>query len=711
MAVEANQTDGQKLVGYWIDRLDESEKWQRNWLANCRRIVRRYKNVWRDSTQDNNTNDDDDLGQANGRRRYSILWSNIQTLQPAVYARTPKPLVSRRYKDPDPVGKVVADVLERALEFAIDTYDFDDRMQLTRDDYLLLARGQVWVRYVPHVGVGSPENEEIEEASEGQITGDQENEGAADQIAYQEVLCDHVAYDDWGMEPCRNWSETGYVWRRAYLTREQLIERFGEKLGREIPLDWKPKTEESRESQTVDDHKAQIYEIWNKPDGEVIWISRGYTKAALDRRADPLGLKDFFPCPRPAMGTTPQDAYIPVPDYVFYQDQAQEVDELSQRIGKLIDALQIRGFYAAEEGMNLNNLFASGDNMLIPVNGFESLQDKGGAKGIVEWFPVEQVIETLKACIETRRQMLEDIYQITGISDILRGASDPRETATAQTLKGQWGALRVRDKQRELQRFARDVLDIKAQIIASKFGVDTLKTMTDVKLLTNAEKAQIQQMMALHQQAMQSSQSQGLPPPPPPPIPPEAQQLMEQPSWEDVMGLMRDKARLQFRIDIETDSTIEPDEAASKQSFVEYVGALSQLLTVASTIVPGAPYTAPLFGEIAKQSARVFNVSPTLEDVIDKVFSTAEQQPPAQAPGAGPTGPTPAEMQLKAAETQQAAQDSQQAHAVEAAKLQLQARDQQVQHALDGARLQLDAQGLQLKSQALARDPTPQGTA
>lgn len=701
MAAKALQTDGQKQAGYWIDQLEISEKWQRRWIERSRRIIRRYKNT---TANDAGDGESQTGGNADGySRRFAILWSNTETLKPAVYGRTPKPVVSRRYRDADPVGKYVAEVLERALEFSIDAYDFDERMQLSRDDYLLLARGQVWIRYVPHIGVGQEVSEKAEEQTEGQVSNDTESEGEADAIAYQEALCDHVAFDDWGMQPCRNWAETSYVWRRAYLTRQELIKRFGKKLGSEIPLDWKPKNQETTDAQLTEAFKAQVYEIWDKTTGKVFWISKGHTKEPLDVRSDPLGLKDFFPCPRPLMGTTPQDAYLPIADYVYYQDQAEELDELTNRIGLLTDALRMVGVYAAEEGMDLAQMVDGGQNIMIPIKSMASLQDKGGLKGIIEWLPVDMVITTLEGCFKSRRQILDDIYQITGMSDIIRGDSDPNETATAQRMKGTWGALRIRDKQKNLARFARDILDLKAQVIAGKFEVETLKAMTDVKLLTQAEKQQYGQMQALYQQAVQISQQNGQQPPPPPQIPPEAQELMGEPAWEDVIGLMRDKARVQFRIDIETNSTIEPDQQEAKASFSEWVQASTSLMLAGAQIIPGAPETAPLFAEFFKEGARIFNVSTQMENVVEKVFGQLAQKPPVAPEGAaaGPTGPTPEELQLKQ-------QDIQGAHQLEAGKLQLQAQELQQNKLVDFADIQLRAQDQQIKREGLARDPKPQ---
>ena len=67
--------------------------------------------------------------------------------------------------------------------------------------------------------------------------------------------------------------------------------------------------------------------------------------------------------------------------------------------------------------------------------------------------------------VAVRKQIIEDIYQIMGLSDIMRGATDPQETLGAQQLKSQYGSSRIRDKQGEMVRMARDIEEIIAEIM------------------------------------------------------------------------------------------------------------------------------------------------------------------------------------------------------------------------------------------------------
>lgn len=616
--------DDAALTTRWISEIEASEKWQRQYWERCRNIIRRYRQERREVA-----------GQPNeDERRYAVLWANVQTLGPAVYAKTPEAVVGRRYKDSDPVGRYASEVLERSINFTVDEDGFADRMKLIRDDYLLVGRGTAWLRFVPHVA----------ENQEPQITDQADDEGAEDtKQVYAEIEFDHVAYNDFGFTPCREWSEVWYVFRRAFMGRKDLIERFG-KVGSTVPLDWSPKDDPSTDEETKEKtKKAAIYEVWDKSTGKIFWFSKSHPSAPLDQKDDWLGLEGFFPCPRPAMATTPQDKFIPVPDYVYYQDQAEEIDELTAKIGRMIDALKVSGFYAGERNIELQNLFSSKTNQLVPIDSMAQLQDSGGMKGIIEWFPLDMIITALKTSFETRKEVLEDVYQITGISDIIRGATDPNETATAQGIKSQWGSLRVRDKQNELSRFARDVMRIIAEIVAKTFDAKTLAAITDVQLPTQQQ----QQAAQLLQQAAQ--QGKQIPPPPPGMPPPE---VLQRPTWEAVESLLKNDSMRSFRIDVETDSTVQPDENEEKARRVEFVTALAQLMGAALPVLQASPQMAPLIGKTVEFLARGFRVGREMEDIIEQTFDKIAQQPPQPQQGQGQTSPSQAELQIKQGELQ-----------------------------------------------------------
>lgn len=660
-----------KTVRFWQDEISLYERTFDKWVKRGRKIQKRYKDI-RSPREEAVT-------------RFNVLWANVQTRLPALYARDPKPEVERRFKDRDPVGRVTSEVLERSLDYTIRHCNpFGRLIRQAVLDYELPGRGTVWIRYVPHFHkpelVPNSDADNEEEKAEGhQITDDADSE-PRETLSYEETQIDYVFWEDYGHTYARTEEEIRGKWRRVYLTREELAERFeleDEELDR-IPMEWSPKTTSDskvRPEQRPEQRKAIVYEIWDKQERKALWLVKNYPEM-LDEESDPLGLEGFFPCPPPLYANLVPDEMIPTPNFTYYQDQASEIDELSTRIAAIGKALKVAGVRdTSAEG--LDRLLSEGvENQLIPVDGWIALKEKGGLAGVMELLPLKEIAEALGYLREQRQQLIDDIYQITGLSDIIRGLSDPNETATAQQIKGQFSVLRISDAQSEVQRFCRDVIRICAEIIAG-YDLETLKQISGVKLLTRAEKEALNAQLAAAQSAMPPMpggmapgggpapqpgapgvvpgpqgppggnvpvQAQGNPGGEPPagagagvPAPggpqgqpaPEVLKLLKEPSWEDVGQLLSNKVLREFRIDIETDSTIRMDEESEKQARMEFLDRATNF--IASAAAAPAPMI-PAIGEVFLFAVRGFKVARNLERTFEDALEQMKNQPPRPDP-------------------------------------------------------------------------------
>ncbi|WP_343712850.1 hypothetical protein [Inquilinus sp.] len=582
-------------VARWVREIDAYDKAMQGWTKRGKEITKRYA--------DQNEQSD----QPREARRFAILWSNVETIRPALYARTPQATASRRYKDNDPIAKQASEILERALNYSLDANDFDGTLQDDVQDLLLPGRGSVWVRYEPSMKTVTPPPDPL--------TGEQPE--PFEQLDYERVLAEYVDWRDFGHTVARTWREVWAVWRRSYLTKEQLQKRFP-KTWSKIPLNHKPVAEGqqgSTDAPSVTD-KAEVFEIWSKRDRKVFFIVKGM--------AEPAGVEDpflhfdgFFPCPRPIYSSRTTKSLIPTPDYVYYQDQAEEIDKLTERIGKLGDALKLAGVYPADDkGSNAIErlLDPTTDNILIPIDSWAAWAERGGVKGVIEWLPIDMVVEVLKGCIEARKQLIEDVYQITGISDILRGVSEASETATAQNIKSQWGSLRIRDRQKEVARFARDTIRLMGEVIAEVFQPETLQQMTGMQVT------------------------------------------------DEVMALLRNNMVRCFRIDIETDSTIEPNEEEQKKSATEFVAMVGQFLQQAGPIAAQAPQMMPMMGEMLMFAVRNFRAGRSLEDVIEQTMGAMAQQAMQPKPPAPDPNMVKVQGQLEADKQRMGMEQQMQAH-------------------------------------------------
>ena len=332
-----------------------------------------------------------------------------------------------------------------------------------------------------------------------------------------------------------------------------------------------------------------------------------------------------------------------MPDLVQYKDQIEEINEYTARIAALAEGLRLKGFYAAgasDLGDAIETAVKSLDNRatLVPVSSFGALGG-GSLKDSIVWLPVTDVISTITALVELRRVVIEDVYQITGISDIVRGSSDAGETATAQQIKAQWGSLRIRERQQELVRFARDLIRIAGEIVAENFPPQVLAEMSQTQLPSAQAKAQAQQFMQRAAMMAQQAQATGQPAPEPPKDQIKAaQKALKLPAFEDVAAFLKNDRARGFVIEIETDSTIQPDEDADKQRRIEFVTAVGGLFQQAAPLVMQAPMLGPFALELMKFAAQAFRAGRPLEMTLDQLGEAVEgmgemqQQPPQPDP-------------------------------------------------------------------------------
>ena len=327
-------------------------------------------------------------------------------------------------------------------------------------------------------------------------------------------------------------------------------------------------------------------------------------KDIIETAEPPMDLEDFFPCPRPAWSTVQRGTLTPVPDMVYYKDQLEEINELTARIGGLQKALRLKGFYSAGHdglGEAVEQIMRRTDNeaILVPVSSF-AMGAGGKAGDAVLWLPLSDIAAALRECVELRRHHIEDVYEITGISDIMRGQTNSQETLGAQEMKSQIGAVRIRERQLELVRIARDIICMKAEVMAETIPIQDLLTMAQVDDLPTAAdiQQQVQQIIQQAQQAMvplmeaDPAEAQGQIQE----IEQQVQQAIEQAqaqvTVEAVEQLLKSQKIRPFVLDIETDSTIQPDENAEKQKRVEFMGALGPLLQQGVMAMQMAPQLA-----------------------------------------------------------------------------------------------------------------------
>jgi hypothetical protein len=618
---EAAATPGRepKSSKAWLDLITDAERVFRTYQDKADNIDKLYANLER-------------LSKDTRDREFQLFWANIGVLGPSVYSRPPVPVVVPQFKDRKPVPRTAAELLERSSIVTMRLETIDDVMRLVRDDLVIQARGAVWLRYEAKKGAG------------GKLV--------------QKVCIDHADRRDFLHEAARSWKEVDWVAKRAWLTRSAARKRFIKHSGDAYKkLAYEVRKDDANGEPDDGKKKAAVWELWSKSLNKVVWVGEG-CDVVLDEGKPHLELEGFFPCPKPAYGTLQRRSLIPVPDVLFYKDQLEEINELTAKIGALSEALKVRGFYPAGAG-DVGDAIeaavkATTDNqMLVPIANWNMI-GTGGVKDMIVWLPIDQIATTLKEVVALRKELFQDVYQITGLSDIMRGETEASETLGAQNLKSQYGQVRIRDKRDEMVRLARDTVAIAGEIMAENFTAETLLDMSQLEVETEASIAakvapleqQILQIIdkvekaKADPQAMQAAQAN----------PEQAQQALGQakqqvdglkgqidklkqvPTIEKVMALLRGQRLRPYILDIETDSTIAPDEDAQKKRATEFVTAVGSVMRESAALLQSMPEAGPMIAETLKYTASQFRAGRQLEQVIDefadKMAAMASQPKP-----------------------------------------------------------------------------------
>ncbi len=543
-----------------------------------------------------------------------LFWSSNEVLKPAVYAKPPVPAISPIFKDGGPVKATTAELLERAAISTFKNTGIDEVMQSVRDDLIFTNRGVMWLRY---------------EADGG-----------------KKVCVEHLDRDDFLHDVARKWSEVGWVAGGFWMSRDEIKERFKRLTDEQLDeIKFMERRDETDREEKAMSAKAKVWEVWHRANSRVYWVVDGLD-VYLDDSEPHLKLDGFFPCPRPAYGTLRRRSLVPVPDFERYAGMFSKINRLTSRIYLLLDQVRMKGIIpgGGDVGDAIEQLMKSDDDsLLISVPGAALME---GASAVV-WLPLDQVAAAITGLIEARRQLIEDFYQLSGISDIMRGATEAEETLGAQQMKAQYGSVRVRCKIDELQRIAADAVKIASEIIAEKFDSETLLAMSQMELPTRKdiekrikeiETAAEKEMTALADNAEQMAQG----------APPEQieqgkaafqqqqQEIVQRYSVmleeaenlvpiDDVVDLLRDDRARSFAFEIETDSTILTDELAEKQSRAEFLTAFNGAAQGVTFLLQAGEAGATLAGEMLKFALAPYRAGRQLNTAIDEFVKQAPQ--------------------------------------------------------------------------------------
>lgn len=640
---------------------------------------------------------------------FNILYSNTDTLLPALYNAVPRPVVRRRYKDKSPLGKEAAKVGQRLLEFQLDASDseyesFDDLMQLSVLQALVPGRGMLHFKYEASfeketsldpsdtIGHDAEEFDEIEAAETA--TGDPASPHQFESVSGENVVAEGCPWDYFIHGYARTWKGVPWAAFRYDMTKEELVKNFGE-VAQSIELEV---DDDSQASYSGENKRrlpsVEVWKIWDRGSKKVLFVSQCYRDGFLKEVDDPLGLSGFFPFPEPLTFFPKLSSITPTALYVQYESQAEELNTVTTRIKSLTKAMKLRGGYDATI-QEIERILTSEDNTLIPLENVAALGDQRGIDKAVFFIPIEKYFPVLQQLLVQRQSIKQVIYEITGVSDILRGASVASETATAQNIKNQWGTLRLKRMQKRVAKYACDCLRLMLEISVKHFSVETIRQMTGLPYPTRAEQAQAQA-------ALQELQLSGTMSRQPVQVPPELQKVLGTPAWEDILDVLRNDLQRAYKIDIQTNSTVDAEATEDKANIAEFMNALAQFFNAIAPAVQAGALPFEAAKTLLLAIVRRFRFGPEVEDELLKMV-------PPQAPegDGGAAEAAKLELESKKQELQLKSQAMQQELAFKTSEHEFRMKELQQKSALAEAKFALEMKTVQLRAAAPAAPAQP----
>jgi len=473
----------------WVDKIQKREKeFESGWWKAADKAVELY---------DGGSRQEDSDDQA-----YNILYSNTEVLLPSLYSATPKPDVRPRYPDTD--LKAIPAITNRFLQALSDPAvpgleSLDDAMGETTLSSLIAGMGFSRLRHYP----------------------DRKNPIAVEAGYYKGLI--------WAKG--RKWSKLPWIAFRHELSPDELFAQF------DIPEDQQHKFKLD-DDQDPSDEKVRdkpplgtvVYELWCKKEREIYFLCPDWKDILLREDPDTLKLEGFYPTPGMVLLTNQPGQIIPVPLYQYYRNQAQELNRVTVRLNKVLSAIRVRGAYNGLLGDDMQKLLSDSEleNALVPASEAGILAAQGGGFDRHIWLlPLEKLVQVATQLYQARQQIKQVIYELTGISDIIRGSSVASETATAQDLKNKWGTIRLRKMQAIVANYVRDVYRLAVDAGTQVIPAEDWQKITQLPIPTEKEQAvakqqlqylqmQQQQQMQQYQQMAMMAQAQNQPVPPPP---------------------------------------------------------------------------------------------------------------------------------------------------------------------------------------------------
>jgi hypothetical protein len=635
----------------------------------------------------------------------NLFYANTTTVESLVFGNMPKAEVDRTFADAaDEKARIAAEMLERMLNQDIQDpgKNMCEVFKQAMQDRLLPGLGCARVRYdfqedvrtIPNTGAPA-----ITHPTTGVELVPAVPAQTETFIANEWVDIIYTHWKDFKWSPARTHGEIRWKAFRSYMSKEELQKRFGKKEEaegdeEEVPTDEDQDDTEASAAQKDDatpdlnideiplnskgpfgkqtdkapDTKqiipqAEVWEIWCLESREVFWFVENFDQI-LDRKEDPLGLDQFWPDAPPMIANATTSKYQPKADYAIAQDLYAAVDVLQRRISRLTDACKLVGVYDKSND-EIKRVFQEGvENQLIPVDNWAMFAEKGGLEGSINWLPIKDVVATIAQLQQQQDKKVQQLYELTGMADIIRGASQQQYTSATETKEVvKYASVRMQKLQNEFATWVSNLQNLKAEIICKHFQPQSIIKQSNIMMTVDGPQA------------------------------------------GPAIAFMKRDDSIQFRVRVQPETMAMADYAQMKQDRTEFLEAISHYMQSASPLMQADKNATPIILQLLKWGLAGFKGAQEIQGVLDQAIKAAKiqaQQPPPPPPPDPKIQAIQAESQAKIQILQaQAAADAKNEQAKQAMELERAASDHQAYLAKNQQQMQLEEQKFQNQMELL----------
>lgn len=579
----------------------------------------------------------DDLDRLRRWTRFPLWWSCLKIRQPLCLARLPIPVLKDTQGD-DPLGRTACVIGERFMRSILKTFDALEEFQSSVDDFLVTNFGWGRAFYkkdecyeeekirlqmieqqpqepmldemgqpipqepLPPIFI-TPDGQEIpqEQVLEDDL-GFYYKTGENVLIENEEVYFESGMYCNLYVDPdVRKWNAITRLAFEYPYTKREFIKKFGKEAYTKLDFDVERKKDQ--------DECIKVYEYHDKFLKEVRWFAENSEEffqpveiASLSEEVDNsdlYGLSNFFPVARPMIMNASTKEFWPTPEFFQVQDLIDDIHQIASRMTLLTKAIRVRFLFdsSVAELKQLVGETGEGGGLGVP-NLEQALMNAGGKlTNLVAYFPVQEMIQGLENMYKAFEQRLNSFYQVTGISDLIRGQSDTgvEKTYGERQMEGKFALNRIEPYQGKVQEWIKDNYQLLMEMGLKLFSDQTVDDYITPQTLDPEDKQR----------------------------------------YLPALELLKSNKRRRFRVDFETDSTISINEQWKKKQAVELANTLTKAMESVANVAQTQPELAGtelqvlkhMIGEFSDGKLFIDEIQDSIQQIIDKVNQPKPEEP------------------------------------------------------------------------------------